>query len=276
MKPRLGETAGRLLPLIFLWSFMGAAASADPNPEIGWRVTPNPALASPAQRLPAPPANLPNQLILDDDGAESVFGFAGALPGTARQFLWFNQFPGAGEFLLEEIWVLFPPGANMSVGTDVQLVVYHDPDGDPTNGATALASYDETIQVLDGVTFSVYPLPSPLFVPAGGDVLIGVISRFVVSDMTSSTDPAAIDTTASQGRSWVAVWTGDPPPPPGPPALPPDLFLDTVDAFVGGNWMIRGFGRSQPVTEIPTLGPAGLGLLLLLIGAAAVRRLRRG
>lgn len=35
--------------------------------------------------------------------------------------------------------------------------------------------------------------------------------------------------------------------------------------------MIRGFGRAQPVTEIPTLGPAGLGLLLLLIGAAAPR-----
>lgn len=250
------------MPVSFL---LLAAAAAGALPEVGWSFTPRAAAA----RLPAPPPDLPVQLILDDDTSEGDFGFGGAVPMTARQFMWFNQFSVAGSAQLEEIWVLFPPGPNMAVDADVQLAVYQDPDADPTNGATLLATYDVTVEVLDGVTFSVYPLPSPL--PISGEVLIGVVNRFVESDVTGTTSPAALDATASQGRSWVAVWTDDPP---TSPELPPDLLLDPVDVFVSGNWMIRGFGRPGAVVEIPTLGSVGLGLLMLLTGAAAVRRLR--
>jgi hydroxymethylpyrimidine/phosphomethylpyrimidine kinase len=90
----------------------------------------------------APLDQFPVQLVLDDDTAENATGVLGA---GAKQFLWFNRFASPGQFRLEQVWVLFPPGANMTVGADIQLVVYHDPDGNPANGANLLATFDETI-----------------------------------------------------------------------------------------------------------------------------------
>lgn len=224
---------------------------------------------------PLPPAStFPVQLVLDDDQQEAAFGVAGG--GGALQFLWFNQFAApATPFTLEEIWVLFPGGANMAVGQSVQLVVYEDPDGDPTNGADLLASFDVTIQAVDDVTFSIYPLPAPVALSGGGDVLIGVVNRFVVSGVTSPTGPASLDTTAPQGRSWFAVWSGDPP---DPPTLPPDQLLVRIDDFLpdaAGNWMIRGFGTGPAVLEIPTLDNIGLAVMALLLALAGVPLLRR-
>ncbi len=86
---------------------------------------------------PLPPTStFPVQLVLDDDTADGSFGVA---TQTARQFLWFNRFSPAAGFHLEEVWVLFPSGANMAAGGAVQIAIYEDPDGDPTNGATLLA-----------------------------------------------------------------------------------------------------------------------------------------
>lgn len=230
-----------------------------------------------ATELAPPPPPLPVQLVLDDDSAEGAFGVSGA--GGARQFLWFNQFdapatPGSF-FRLTEIWVLFPDVPGVSAGDAIELVVYSDPDGDPTNGAVLLASYDETVQVADDMTFSVYALPSALDVPATGDVLIGVINRFVTSGVTPPVNPAAIDQSGSAGRSWFAVWSGDPP---DPPLLPPDDTLTRVDDFnpaLAGNWMIRGFGTEPQTVAIPTLGGWALAFLALLLAVAAGRVLRR-
>ncbi|MCP4223369.1 MAG: hypothetical protein GY773_08520, partial [Actinomycetia bacterium] len=159
----------------------------------------------------APPieGGFPLQLVLDDGTAEGTIGVGGA---AAQQFLWFNRFtPGlAPPFLLEEIHVLFPPGRNIMVGDVVDLVVYLDPDGDPTNGADLMATIPETVQADDGITFSVYPLASPVLIEDPGDVLIGVIDRWVQSGVDPPTQPAALDTSPSQARSWIAVWTGDP------------------------------------------------------------------
>ncbi len=214
-----------------------------------------------------PPRVTPIDLEIDDGSWEGTFGVGAA---TAQQFLWFNQFSRATDqpFRLEEIQVLFPPGTHMNPGNPVQLVVYVDPDRDPTNGAQLLATYDEAIQSVDGSTFSVYPLDPPVEILAGGDIYLGVVSRFVETGVTSPTSPAAIDSTTSTERSWVAVWTGDPP---TVPNLPPDLFLDTVDAFVPGNWLIRGYGQRLAVVEIPALDAWGLGILgLLLAGLGSV------
>lgn len=218
----------------------------------------------------------PVQLVLDDDLQEGAFGVAGA--GGARQFLWFNRFsrpPGVDQFTLSEIWVLFPGGPGVQAGQAVQLAVYRDPDGDPLTGAELLATVDETIQVADDMTFSVYSLDPPIDVPAGGDVLIGVVNRFVTSGVTPPVNPATVDLTASEGRSWFAVWTGDPP---NPPLLPSDSLLIRLDDFspsVAGDWMIRGFGNGPPVIAIPTLGPLGLVTLVLFLAAAAALVLRR-
>lgn len=209
-------------------------------------------------------------LVLDDGSTEGSLGVSAA--AAAKQFLWFNQFQSPGPMVLQEIQVLFPSGPNMTVGAAVDLVVYHDSDGDPTNGADLLLTMAETIQAVDGATLSVYPLAAPLPLAAGGDILIGVVPRFIVSGVTSPTSPAALDTTSSSGRSWVAVWTGDPP---NPAILPPDGSLDLVDVFLAGNWIIRGFGDPVPIVEIPTLGSMGQGLMIFLFFVAVGWRLRR-
>jgi len=209
---------------------------------------------------PLPP--YPVHLILDDDSPEGVFGVGFA---TAQQFLWFNRFSNPGPFELEEIWVLFPGTVGMTVGAEVQLAIYRDPDGDPSNGAGLLATSTEVIQSVDGDVFSVYPLDPPLTITGSGDILIGVVDRFVESGVTLPTTPAALDTTASQGRSWLAVWTGDPP---DPPLLPPDGIYSTIDAYQPGNWMIRGFGTPYQIPAIPVMDWRGIILLILLMTAA--------
>lgn len=222
---------------------------------------------------PPPPADV--SLILDDDSSDGAVGVG----DPAEQFLWFNRFASpAGAFDLEEVWVFFDD--DMTVGDAIQLAVYHDTDGDPTNGATLLADFDETIQVADGLTFSVYTLAPPVPFPGGGDVLIGVVPRFITSGVTPSNEPATIDLTTDQARSWIAFWSGDPP---DPPLLPPDLTIQPIGDFdVAGNWMIRGFGTFQgpvdPLLEIPVLAPLGAGLLAAatgLAGATVLGRRRR-
>ena len=225
---------------------------------------------------PPPPAIFPVQLMLDDDGAEGAIGVT--VGAAARQFLWFNRFtrpPGVDLVWHDEIWVLFPQSPEIAVGAPVQLAVYLDPDGNPANGANLLATYPAAVQAADGNTFSIYPIPS-LAVSGAGDILIGVVDRFVVGGVTPPTSSAALDTTASQGRSWIAVWSADPP---ASPTLPPDALLTrTDDLGFPGNFMIRGFGRLPSVVEVPTLDTFGLaGLGLLLAGAAfALLRRRRG
>jgi hypothetical protein len=228
------------------------------------------------QALPPVPPDYTLQLMIDDDMSESDLGVVTS-SGAGKQFLWFNQFAATGfPIQIEEIWVLFPPGDNIDVGNQVQLVVLIDPDLDPSNGATFVAVYDVTIQVVDGITFSVYDIDPPLQIETEGDVLVGVVNRFVTSGVTSTTQPAAIDTGTSQGRSWLAIWNADPP---DPPTLPADGLTDLVDRFEPGNWMIRAFGEAtqlQPQPAIPTLGLAGLVALIMLLvvaGATLVRRI---
>lgn len=213
------------------------------------------------------PADFPIQLVLDDDSAENDFGLNGA---ESVPFLWLNRFTMTPPFAVEEMWVLFPQDSTLD-GADVQLAVYQDSDGDPSNGATLLATYDVQVQETDGQTFSVYTLDPPAEI-TDGDAYLGVISRYAESS-TPPTFPAVLDTTASAGRSWVSIWTAGPP---AVPDLPGDDENFVIDDVLAGNWLIRGFGRSTlDVLEIPTLDAFGLGamaLLLMTLGAAVLRR----
>ncbi|MCP3959464.1 MAG: IPTL-CTERM sorting domain-containing protein [bacterium] len=263
MKPAMERSsvalACALLGLVLAVPAAGEGADSD----LGFEPRDFPELAGP----PLPdPAVFPVQLVLDDDGAEGVFGFGGA---NARQFLWLNSFASPGPIFLEEIWVLFPAGMDVPVGGDVQLAVYVDPDGDPTTGAQLLAYYDEIIQVADGDTFSVYPLATPLQIDQPGDVLIGVVNRFFETGVDPPPSrPAALDTTLDQGRSYFALWIGD-------ADDPPDLAGSDVIALEPGNFMIRAFGRSAPAVEIPTLGDTGLAVLAVILGLVGVAAARR-
>lgn len=210
------------------------------------------------------------ELILDDGVAEGATGANGV---TAAQFLWFSQFDSGGQAVdLEVIQVLFPSGDNMAPGNAVQVAIYSDDDGDPTNGATLVATLDETIQATDDATFSVYSVDPALSFDAGQDILIGVVPRFIDTGVTSPTFPAAADTSAPQGRSWVALWSGDPP---SSPELPSDGSMVQTN----GNWLIRGFGSvgdtGPPVIEVPTMGSTGLLVLFGLLTLAGARLLRR-
>lgn len=213
----------------------------------------------------------PIQLVADDGTAEAVFGVSGT---TSRPFLWFQSFTTPSlAFDLEEIWVLFPADPQVSPGAPVQLVVYRDVDGNPGNGAQLVAAIDTTVQVADGVTFSVYPLADPLRILHGGQILIGVVSRYATGGATLPSQPAALDATSSLGGSWVATWIGDPP---DPPTLPSDQTMFLIDTLLPGNWMIRGFGTNQVAApaSVPALGQLGAALLVLLVAAAGWRVLR--
>jgi hypothetical protein len=246
------------------------AAFAAPAPVVEYRGLTE---LVPAAVPPLPPTSTyPVQLVLDDDQSEGTVGVSDQT--GARQFLWFNRFSTAGIVHLEEVWVLFPAGANMTVGDAVEIVIYEDPDGNPSNGATLLSSFNSTVQAVDGNTFSIYPLAATVDIGAGNDVLIGVVPRFLAPG-DPVTSPAAVDTTVSAGRSWVAIWNGDPP---SPPTLPPDLLIDLIDNVApaaAGNWMIRGFGSGPLVTEVPTLGALGLAVLAAALGALSIVVMRR-
>lgn len=216
------------------------------------------------------PSVFPIQLVIDDDSAEAVFGLDGA---SARQFFWFNRFdnPGSGGFRLEEIWVLFPAGGDVPVGGSIELVVMLDPDGDPTNGATLLATYDDVVQVADGNTFSIYAIPS-LAINDPGDILIGVVNRYFQTGIDPPpTRPAALDVTASQDSSYFALWAGDAS---NPPDLATATLVDLLDGAAAGNFMIRAFGTLSPVVEVPTLSHWALILMALALGMLAYRQLR--
>jgi hypothetical protein len=210
----------------------------------------------------------PASLILDDGSWEGTVLFPG------QQFLWFNQFSlGAGSYELQEVSVLFPSGAGVNVGDAIQIAVWHDPDNDPTNGANLLTSFSATIQSVNGTTFSVYPVTPSVVTPFGGNLLVGVINRYVVGGVPAGTSPAAIDTSSSQGRSWYATWTTDPP---DPPALPSDDVTALIDPFVAGNWMIRADGLLEG-QRIPSQTPVGVAILIAAIAiGGALLLVRRG
>ena len=251
----------------------GPSGFAETSPEpaqLEFRAFPRGAV----QALPSTPprGGFEVELQLDDGIAEGQSGVNGA---SASQFLWFSQFV-AQDVELEEIHVLFPPGDNMSIGGAVQLLVYTDDNTDPTDGATLVASFDETMQAVDGATFSVFPLAPAVSIGPAASILVGVVPRFINSGVTSPTLPAALDTSTPQGQSWVAIWSGDPP---ASPTLPSDSSMPLVN----GNWMVRAFGSpAQDIggptpIEVPALGPWGLGGLaglLLLSGVALGLRKR--
>jgi hypothetical protein len=214
---------------------------------------------------PLPPAaQFPVQLVLDDDTWEGQLGVGGA---TSVQFLWFNRFASPGPFTLQEIWVLFPPGETV-VGDDVQLAVYRDTDGVLANGGTLLASYNAEVLAADGNTFSVYDLSAtPLDIESGGEIWIGVINRWVVPGVTPLAAPATIDTDTDIGWSAFATWTGSPP---DPPTLEAATIQNLSSTPATGTFLIRAFGTTRAIVEVPALDHAGLALFAVLLTAAAI------
>jgi len=187
---------------------------------------------------------------LDDGGMEDSIGLNGG-----GQFVWFNRFtpaPTDFPFKLSQISVVFP--ASVAVGDAVQLLVWQDADGNPGNGATLLHSQNVQVAVNDTVTWNNYQLTVPLTLTGPGDVLIGLVNRSGSSGYSDY--PAAIDQTASQGRSWIGSYGGNVPEPPTFPAPSNWGVIDSLSASLAGNWLIRGMGyKDVPwLSETPSNG----------------------
>lgn len=208
---------------------------------------------------------------LDDGSAEDNIGLTGG-----GEFVWFNQFtanPADLPFNLNTVEIFFSTTGAINVGDALDIYVYTDADGDPTNGATFVGSaIGVSVQALDA--FSSYTLTPAIPITAAGDILIAVVNRGMLAD---GQFPAAIDTTASQGRSWVGLYAASPT---NPPVIPAET-MGTIDSFgFAGNWLIRASGTPAggpaPVArELPTLSQWGLMLGaagLALLGLFGVRR----
>ncbi len=177
------------------------------------------------------------ELIVDDGTRENGIGIGGTL-----EFLWLNRFtpdPDSFPFNLDQVQIYFTAEDMVNIGDEIRIVVYENvtANADPAVGSNFLYSYDTTVQALG--TWNLFDLPEPVELNGPGDVLVGLIGLEVPG---SSYWPAAIDQTATQGRSWAGWWTSSPPP--VPPTLPPTEDWTLIDAYFPGNWMVRGMGSS--------------------------------
>lgn len=207
-----------------------------------------PALAGPVPDEPdASTAQL--GLAIDDGHYEGLLGLYN-YDNTGKQFLWLNRFtpgPEAFPYTLDKISVLFDSlsgGNPVRPGDAIQLAVYSDDDGNPNNGARLIATYDRTVQAVDGQTWSEYPLDAPIEFTTPGDILIGVINRFTQDSISPKSYPAAYDNTNCQDRSYYGWW-------PGGVNNPPELNTWAALRPQTGNWMIRGSGWSSGVQGTP-------------------------
>jgi uncharacterized repeat protein (TIGR01451 family) len=176
------------------------------------------------------------ELVLDDGTNENNIGIGGT-----DAFIFANYFspaPGLFPLELDEVQVYFEGGTTgVQVGDDIVIAFYKDDDGNPGNGADYLVGYPATVQAVDA--WNTYALSTTVPFDSPTNIFIGVIAMEIPG---TSYFPAALDTTASQGRSWAGWWNTSPPP--DPPTLPPDDTWMLIDDFIPGNWLVRGYGES--------------------------------
>lgn len=178
------------------------------------------------------------ELILDNGIADYSIGLS-----NGGLFVWLNRFTPPADvfpFTIHEIHVIFEN--SVSLTDQFQVVIYSDTDedGDPGTGAAYLGGQTFTPQYNDFTTFNVFTLTEPVTVDGPGDILVGLINR---SGQSGYDDyPAAIDVVTSQQRSWIGMYSGDPP---EIPTLPPDGDWGVIDDFgFPGNWTLRAMGST--------------------------------
>lgn len=189
---------------------------------------------------------------LDDGSGENAIGLT-----TGGVISWGNMFDVvASSAIVQSIEVGFGndnTGGTL-VGAAYAWVIAGDNDANPTTGLTFLATGVGNIVNDDFGTNGVLDLINVGSVDVSG--FANLFVAFAVAH-TAGQFPAAIDTTASAGRSWAAInpvnvgdWSGT---------------ANLIDNFgFAGNWIIRA-------NAVPTPGVAGV---LALAGLGAIRRRR--
>ncbi|SDD62267.1 S8 family serine peptidase [Aquimonas voraii] len=175
-------------------------------------------------------------------------GIATIINVATQQWTWFNRFSPTllqVPFTLQQVQVGFAPGnGNVLAGDLFDVHVWIDPDRDPTNGATLVASVTDQV-ITAGVGFKTVNLPAGVEITAAsGDVLVGVVNRSARGGAQGAGYGVAIGDSAgnSQQRSWAAFnFPGGIAP--NPPVLTEAATLSLIDSLVPGrNWSIRATG----------------------------------
>nr|MDQ5825600.1 S-layer homology domain-containing protein [Chloroflexota bacterium] len=186
-------------------------------------------------------------LVLDDGTAENSVGWTDST--TSYAAIWLNRSsPPADNFPMNLTQLSIKwPNSSALVGKTVALLVYRDPDsdGNPANAIKIEQVNGQTINVADGTTFQNYPVSISISVP--GDLYYGFSDTYNAGGVSPRTFPSPIDTTASQGRSWVSAQNDA-------SSVDYDNLgnndnLGTIESisggFYSGNWIIRATGTSS-------------------------------
>lgn len=185
-----------------------------------------------------PPGD-PVNLLVDDNTQEDCVGLT-----AGGEFLFLNRFTPTeypvGLTQIQTLWDTNQIGCNIPIGASFSLATYRDSDNNPANGATNVSSHPGlTVTVLNA--FQTTTFPQANFAAGPGDILVCAVARAGMS--SAGQFPAAMDTTASQVRSWAGFGGAIPQPPP----IPFGTF-GTIDSFgLPGNWMLRAQGTVTPV-----------------------------
>lgn len=183
-------------------------------------------------------------LVLDDGTVENSVGWTNATMSFPA--IWINRSsPPASSFPmnLTQISIKWPDSSAL-VGKTIELLVYSDADadGDPADAVKVAQIGSQTISVANGTTFQNYPVNINITGP--GDVYYGFSDTYNNGGVSPRTFPAPLDTTASQGRSWVAAQNDTSNPDYN--NLGNNDNLGTIGNLSGGayegNWVIRATG----------------------------------
>ena len=188
------------------------------------------------------------KLRLDDGTQELVVALTDAAGSRTFQAVIVNRFTPTSNRLpleLDTVQILFPKtcqagDTGLRAGMMFEALVYLDPSGsgDPAN---AMLAARQSFEVRPSDTeFQRIRLDTPVTVTSG-DVWVGYTNTFSATD-SRPLFFAAVDTSSSQGRSWIFYnSTGSPF---GGDVLVTAQVRHLLDQEgVPGNWMIRAKGR---------------------------------
>ena len=177
---------------------------------------------------------------LDDGSTDATLG-----TGDPSDLFWLNAFEAQeGATTITAIASAF--GSSQSVGSDVEFLLYEDPndDGVPTD-ATLLRTVSTTTEVSGDGTFQIEPIP-----PTQVD---GVFFVGVLVPNTANT-PAPVDQSSDEGASWLAFTAPGTFNPSDLSQNPPSL---TADVGFPGNVLLRAQGAYAAFDPVSATVAAG-------------------
>ncbi|HEY6942950.1 hypothetical protein, partial [Dokdonella sp.] len=176
-------------------------------------------------------------LQLDDGSAETALGAGGASGEQGAVYL--NRYVASAAMTIHSIGVYWPSGDGDLSGLQANLVAYYDADGDGDPRNAVRLGVDTLVSIGSTGTFETYAVDFE--VPAGGDVYLGFVDQWAIAgNFMPRLFPAALDESASQGRSYISSATT-------PPVDLSHLGNNDITGTIGdieqgaldGNFMIR-------------------------------------